>query len=100
MFENELWETRVWTQPTGEASAEDILGGAEAVEELSKEEEEMLEKGDYESFLEGLSDEEVDELMQSLEEMVEEGNEGEGNAAVDQEAPFEEEKKPHAHEEL
>jgi len=98
MFDNELWETPTWTQTTEDASAGDILG-EEVVEELSKEEEEMLEKGDYESFLEGLSDEEVDELMQSLEEMVGEGAGEEESAVADGESPVEE-RKSHGHEEL
>ncbi|GAA5928659.1 uncharacterized protein JCM15063_003932 [Sporobolomyces koalae] len=84
LFENEMWETPVWNLPGVDNVAEDSL---------SEEEEEMLENGDYDNFLSGLTDEEVDELMQSLEEMVDE----ETSEEVHLETP---KSSTHAHEEL
>ncbi|GAA5917240.1 Jip5p, partial [Sporobolomyces salmoneus] len=82
MFENEMWETVVWEKPDDGSNDESV----EEEEPLSEEEEKMLDNGDYESFLQGLSDEEIDELMQSLEEEVHELGgeepEKEGNEAA------------------
>lgn len=66
MFDNEMWETVTWTRP------DEAHPGGQDSDDLSAEEEAMLEQGDYDSFLEGLSDEEVEELMQSLDDMMEE----------------------------
>ncbi|GAA5884642.1 hypothetical protein JCM16303_003696 [Sporobolomyces ruberrimus] len=95
LFENEMWETVVWSRPEPTADEIDKV-------ELSEAEEAMLEKGDYDSFLEGLSDEEVDELMLSLDEMVEGGavdveDAGEEEWEVDESL---EEPKERKHEEL
>ena len=69
MFDNEMWETVVWARP--DEVDERALGDDDAGDELSAEEEAMLESGDFESFLQGLTDDEVDELMQSLEDEIE-----------------------------
>lgn len=77
-----MWETVVWEKPDDGSNDESV----EEEEPLSEEEEKMLDNGDYESFLQGLSDEEIDELMQSLEEEVHELGgeepEKEGNEAA------------------
>lgn len=90
-----MWETVVWSRPEPTADEIDKV-------ELSEAEEAMLEKGDYDSFLEGLSDEEVEELMLSLDEMVEDGavdveDAGEEELEVDESL---EEPKERKHEEL
>jgi hypothetical protein len=97
MFENEMWETVVWSKSSGEGDTDRDEEEEESMDgELSVEEEEMLEKGDYESFLQGLSDQEVEELMQSLDEIVLEGEDSEVEE-VEQTPDLE---KKHIHEEL
>ncbi|GAA5999339.1 hypothetical protein JCM5350_002075, partial [Sporobolomyces pararoseus] len=80
MFENEMWETVVWSKSS--EGDEGNLDG-EDLGELSAEEEAMLEKGDYDSFLEGLSDDEVEELMQSLDEMIDQESESESESEME-----------------
>ncbi|GAA6060087.1 hypothetical protein JCM10212_003048 [Sporobolomyces blumeae] len=82
MFENEMWETVVWSAAPGQGDGEGIAG-EEVPKDLSPEEEALLDRGDYEAFLEGLSDDEVDELMQSLEEMVAEQGASDDDGAAE-----------------
>ncbi|GAA6022372.1 hypothetical protein JCM11491_003239 [Sporobolomyces phaffii] len=67
MFDNELWETVTWSKPI--APAADAGAGA-SDDEDEDDEAAMLERGDYESFLHGLTDDEVDELLKSLDDAV------------------------------
>ncbi|GAA5953054.1 hypothetical protein JCM21900_005053 [Sporobolomyces salmonicolor] len=64
LFNNELWETPVWTKPDEP--------------ELSKEDQELLENEEFDKLLEGMTDEEIDELMKSLEAMMDEVESEEG----------------------
>ncbi|GAA5867706.1 hypothetical protein JCM1840_006665 [Sporobolomyces johnsonii] len=70
LYDNEMWETPVWTLPEPE---------------LSQEDQELLEKEEFDKLLEGMTDAEIDELMRSLEAMIDEDEGAEGELEDEEE---------------